>query len=233
MCMSSSSPCPHALAGVTSRDVKLENILLKSEPGEGGSGPVVLLKLADFGYSKAREASAAKSLVGTPSYMAPEVLSTSLAICEYDASAADVWSAGVVLFVLLHGRYPFYTPSPGRGRPSSEEMRRAREGMLDRAALLRLFKPELTPECKGLLARMLEPEPPRRIKIPELMVHPWYGVAPADLPAFLACNDALLACSEEDYDRKQRASEVRAVVEGAAAQGPGLVGSAHLLRRGF
>lgn len=72
----------HALQGVANRDLKLENLLLDRQ---GGKRP--LLKIADFGYSKHEMNSSAKTGVGTPVYMAPEVI---LGDNKYDAK---VWTA--------------------------------------------------------------------------------------------------------------------------------------------
>lgn len=85
--------------GITHRDIKLENTLLS------GPSPVTLLKICDFGYSKSQQAesSKCKSTVGTPAYLAPEVLDHK----QYDGPCVDVWSCGVMLFVMLVGSYPF------------------------------------------------------------------------------------------------------------------------------
>ena len=70
------------LQGVANRDLKLENLLLDRQ---GGKRP--LLKIADFGYSKHEMNSSAKTGVGTPVYMAPEVI---LGDNKYDAKVSDV-----------------------------------------------------------------------------------------------------------------------------------------------
>ena len=90
-------------SGVTHRDIKLENRLI------GGSRPGTLIKICDFGYSKRPEVeqSQCKSIVGTPAYLAPEVLSNK----PYRGTAVDVWSAGVLLYVMLVGAYPFEDPT--------------------------------------------------------------------------------------------------------------------------
>jgi serine/threonine-protein kinase SRK2 len=88
---------PPLAPGVANRDIKLENCLLHNEEGL----PHPLLKLCDFGYSKADFRSAAKTQVGTLSYMAPEVVRSHGML--YDAKAADLWSSGVVLYIMLFG----------------------------------------------------------------------------------------------------------------------------------
>ncbi|KAF3781784.1 Serine/threonine-protein kinase [Nymphaea thermarum] len=86
---------------VCHRDLKLENTLL-----DGSATP--RLKICDFGYSKSSVLhSQPKSTVGTPAYIAPEVLLNK----EYDGKIADVWSCGVTLYVMLVGAYPFEDPA--------------------------------------------------------------------------------------------------------------------------
>ncbi|XWS62062.1 hypothetical protein CRYUN_Cryun07bG0178700 [Craigia yunnanensis] len=86
------------------RDLKLENTLLDGSP-------TPRLKICDFGYSKSAVLhSQPKSTVGTPAYIAPEVLSRK----EYDGKIADVWSCGVTLYVMLVGAYPFEDPEDPR-----------------------------------------------------------------------------------------------------------------------
>ncbi|KAF2308689.1 hypothetical protein GH714_012940 [Hevea brasiliensis] len=86
------------------RDLKLENTLLDGSP-------TPRLKICDFGYSKsALLHSQPKSTVGTPAYIAPEVLSRK----EYDGKISDVWSCGVTLYVMLVGAYPFEDPEDPR-----------------------------------------------------------------------------------------------------------------------
>lgn len=87
--------------GVANRDLKLENLLL-DRVCDHDTRP--LLKICDFGYSKHEMNSSAKTSVGTPIYMAPEIIYGSN---RYNAKLADIWSCGIILFALLFGRYPF------------------------------------------------------------------------------------------------------------------------------
>lgn len=105
-------------AGVSNRDIKLDNILLDKSSRGRPDWPIV--KLADWGQSFARAgaASEACSKVGTLAYMAPEVL----AHRSYNPKRADIWSCGVVLYACLVSPLwacaAFCTPGPRHQAPS-------------------------------------------------------------------------------------------------------------------
>jgi 5'-AMP-activated protein kinase catalytic alpha subunit len=90
--------------GIAHRDVKLENMLL-------GDGDIV--KIADFGFSKALSQGNLVTSVGTPEYVSCEVVrtlsssrNTHVPTLAYDLNA-DLWSCGVVLYAMMAGHYPF------------------------------------------------------------------------------------------------------------------------------
>ncbi|XP_039062352.1 serine/threonine-protein kinase SAPK1-like isoform X3 [Hibiscus syriacus] len=139
------------------RDLKLENTLL-----DGNTTP--RLKICDFGYSKSSVFhSQPKSTVGTPAYIAPEVLSKK----EYDGKIADVWSCGVTLYVMLVGSYPFEDPEdPINFRKTIQRILSVHYSIPD---YVRLSK-----DCKHLLSRIFVADPEKRISIPEIKQHPWF-----------------------------------------------------------
>eukprot|EP00878_Enallax_costatus_P002756 GHUV01002946.1.p1 GENE.GHUV01002946.1~~GHUV01002946.1.p1 ORF type:complete len:495 (+),score=188.21 GHUV01002946.1:1356-2840(+) len=155
--------------GVANRDIKLENTLLQEVPRL----PLPLAKICDFGYSKAENKSAAKSKVGTLTYMAPEVLININRDGQYSGKVADIWSCGVMLFVMLCGKYPFDSPNASGVIATPNDFICMLERMVGRQYTI---PPEISisPECEDLLSRLLLPEPHKRITVREIMQHPWY-----------------------------------------------------------
>uniref|UniRef100_A0A7R9VAN1 Protein kinase domain-containing protein n=1 Tax=Chlamydomonas euryale TaxID=1486919 RepID=A0A7R9VAN1_9CHLO len=153
--------------GVANRDIKLENTLLQVCAGL----PLPLLKICDFGYSKADSMSVAKSKVGTLTYMAPEVLVNRDG--KYDGKVADIWSCGVMLYVMLYGRYPFEMPPGHNQQPKVNEITAVLEKMVNMQFAMPSHV-EVSAEGKDLLQRMLAPDPKQRVQLEHIMVHPWF-----------------------------------------------------------
>lgn len=80
--------------GVVHRDLKLENILVDD---------FMNLKVADFGFATFRKVHDLKSYRGTMTYMAPEIKEGK----KYDGMAIDMFSTGVILFIIVQGIFPF------------------------------------------------------------------------------------------------------------------------------
>lgn len=101
------------------RDLKLENIILGADEQT--------VKITDFGLSKDTEQHSQPKTkrVGTISYMAPEVAMASGEI-PYSGVAADVWSLGIILYVLVCCEYPFGFDGPG-GQPTQRVLARIKE----------------------------------------------------------------------------------------------------------
>ncbi|KAJ1273602.1 hypothetical protein BS78_06G294600 [Paspalum vaginatum] len=146
----------HAMQ-ICHRDLKLENTLLDGSPAPR-------LKICDFGYSKSSVLhSRPKSTVGTPAYIAPEVLSRR----EYDGKHADVWSCGVTLYVMLVGAYPFEDPKDPKNFRKT----------ISRIMSVQYKIPEyvhVSQNCRHLLSRIFVANPYKRITMSEIKTHPWY-----------------------------------------------------------
>ncbi|KAF3773389.1 CBL-interacting serine/threonine-protein kinase 5 [Nymphaea thermarum] len=138
--------------GVSHRDLKPENLLL-DENGD--------LKVSDFGLSALPEQHWHDGLLhtqcGTPAYVAPEVLRKK----GYDGAKADIWSCGVILYVLLAGFLPFQD-----------------ENIMH--MYRKVFKAEFqvppwfSPDVRHLLAKILVTDPNKRITISQIMEVPWF-----------------------------------------------------------
>ena len=109
------------------------------------------------------------TIVGTPYYVAPEVLKG-----NYDFSC-DVWSLGVILYIMLCGYPPF------EGDNNKEIFKRVLQQKLE-------FDPEdwdvISDEAKDLIGKMLNKEPSKRISVIECLSHPWFDIAQSDKPSF-------------------------------------------------
>ncbi|XP_057476985.1 phosphoenolpyruvate carboxylase kinase 1-like [Actinidia eriantha] len=137
--------------GVAHRDVKPDNILFD----EWGR-----LKLADFGSAECfREGEMMSGVVGTPYYVAPEVLAGR----EY-SEKVDVWSAGVILYIMLAGIPPFY------GDTAAEIFEAVLRANLRFPS--RIFQ-SVSPAVKDLLRRMLCKDVSRRFSAEQVLRHPW------------------------------------------------------------
>lgn len=143
--------------GIAHRDLKPENLLLTSKYDDA------IVKLTDFGFAKESE-SGLKTPCYTPYYVAPEILSST----RYDKSC-DIWSLGVIMYILLCGYPPFY---------SAHEDQAISPGMQRKIKAGAYTFPDkewskVSVEAKNLIQMMLEPNVDKRIKINEIVENKW------------------------------------------------------------
>jgi len=145
--------------GVAHRDLKPENLLVDL------SGTVV--KVTDFGASKSFEGSAMTTKIGTPNYLAPEIYNASGV--EYGASV-DIWSLGVIAYIVLCGYSPWEDPDENVTRDTNEIICSIMTASY-------IFYPpdwgDVESEAKDFIKQILVADPEERPTASQLMVHPW------------------------------------------------------------
>ena len=139
--------------GIIHRDIKPENIVFV-EPDNFNA-----LKLIDFGLSIQQNAKKDNRRVGTPYYMAPEMVRGNF---NY---ASDVWSIGVILFIMVTGKQPF------RGKSKEEVFEKIKRGSYDKNTLNRA---KCSKEVKDLIKKMLVTEHSKRITVESALDHIWF-----------------------------------------------------------
>ncbi|KAI3951960.1 hypothetical protein MKW92_010468 [Papaver armeniacum] len=204
------------------RDLKPENLLLDENEN---------LKISDFGLSalwdSRRQDGLLHTTCGTPAYVAPEVIHKK----GYDGAKADIWSSGVILFVLLAGYLPFQDSNIMEMykkifffflNTKDEKFIKTRRGLhrfIPLGILLKwdfkLFKPEV----RKLLLKILDPNPHSRITVEKIMENSWFskGFKPIEshletpkqnrVPSFGDINEAFRhgtsSCDEEESSEER------------------------------
>ncbi|XP_061483526.1 serine/threonine-protein kinase SIK1 [Rhineura floridana] len=139
---------------IVHRDLKTENLLLDANMN---------IKLADFGFGNFyKSGDPLSTWCGSPPYAAPEVFEGK----EYEGPHLDIWSLGVVLYVLVCGSLPFDGPN----LPS------LRQRVLEGRFRIPYF---MSQDCETLIRRMLVVDPTKRITIAQIKQHKWMQADPS------------------------------------------------------
>lgn len=146
--------------GFAHRDIKCENILLNKDRS--------ISKLTDFGFTRSCfEKQSGQRLLsdtycGSAAYVAPEVLKSQ----PYNPLVSDVWSMGVVLYVLVMNRLPY----------SDRDTKKLLKSQLEHNYR---FVKNISSELKDLIATHLNPNPATRANMIEVLSHTWFGPQPS------------------------------------------------------
>ena len=159
--------------GVAHRDLKPSNIMINTFPN---------VKIADFGLANLMGDEGMMSTVcGTIAFLAPEVF-----LGNYNGCAADVWSAGVLLYTMLVGKLPWKGTSQvqiqqemAKGPPNIDNVSEA---------------------CNDLIKAMMTVDPKKRITAPEVLRHYWYRPAVMPSPHQNLRAGARVSSTSESYD---------------------------------
>ena len=146
--------------GVAHRDLKPENILLKDKSNSSA------IKITDFGLSKIYSDDAAgevtmKTACGTPGYVAPEVLGH-----DTYSNQVDLWSIGVIVYILLCGFPPFY------GDNDAQMFKRIKAGQYK---FLSPYWDPISADAKDFVRNLLVVDPRKRMTAAEALNHKWMG----------------------------------------------------------
>ncbi|CAG9770009.1 unnamed protein product [Ceutorhynchus assimilis] len=138
--------------GVVHRDLKAENLLLDHNFN---------IKLADFGFSNQfTEGNLLSTFCGSPPYAAPELFRG----LKYDGTKADIWSLGVVVYILVCGSLPF----------DGHTLQALRNVVIEGKFRIPFF---MSQDCEHLVRHMLVVDPDKRLTISQILKHKWLSDA--------------------------------------------------------
>jgi hypothetical protein len=163
----------HEERHVCHRDIKADNILLDRNGH---------IRLTDFGFARfyESESSLMRTTCGSPAYVSPEIIRGG----GYTA-ASDLWSAGVLLYIMLTGDAPF---------------RAANSHLLFTAILTQdpTFPSEISREGQAIIGGLLKKDASERLSIERLFAHPWLATCASPWDVYL---DRMRVVSDRELDR--------------------------------
>jgi len=142
------------------RDLKPENILIESEGDSQKEDNLFIIRVIDFGTAEIfKNNTLLSKQIGTPYYIAPEVLNN-----KYNEKC-DLWSCGVILYILLSGCPPFY------GKNDNEIFEKVKKGQLN---FKQKIWQEISDDAKNLIKSLLEFDYNLRPTAEQALEHPWF-----------------------------------------------------------
>lgn len=144
---------------VVHRDIKMENVLLNDKFG---------IKLTDFGFAKLlQEGERLFDLCGTLSYLAPEMIKSSMGVNQAGYGVeVDMWACGVLLYTLITGHPPF------SHHKQLQLMRQIQDAKYNKNC--EAWK-QLSPSVQSLVTSLLQTNPAERLTATQALNHPWFN----------------------------------------------------------
>lgn len=149
-------------------------------------------QLADFGFSNTFEPNTTlRTFCGSPPYAAPEVFLGQ----AYDGPRSDIWSLGIMLYVMTCGALPF----------DGETLHDLRTKVLAGKFRIPYF---MSQDCEHLIRHMLVVEPEKRMTLQQIARHRWMGRAPASSPCDSAFEADAAAFAAQQHQQPQQLNTV-------------------------
>jgi calcium-dependent protein kinase len=171
---------------VVHRDIKPENILITNK----ASFKDLSIKIIDFNIAIIKYDKTLKGVSGTTDYMAPEVFSG-----VYNEKC-DLWSCGVVLYLMVSGQLPF---------PSTSDEETEKAIKTEKLTFPSPYFDSVSPTCKDFLSKLLNKNPRSRPSAQEALSHPWLSL----------CDDAvdkrLISCTLKRMQTNSSSSKLKEV----------------------
>lgn len=140
--------------GIAHRDLKPENLLLQNKHSDSE------IKIADFGFAKhTKDDHSLATMCGTPGYVAPEILKK-----ERYGTKVDMWSMGVIMFIMMGGYPPFYADTP------RDLLRATKAGKFE---FDEEYWGDISSGAKDLICSLLNTDPTKRVSAADILSHPW------------------------------------------------------------
>ena len=174
--------------GIIHRDIKPENIVFSDTENFKS------LKLIDFGLSIQQNARKEKRRVGTPYYMAPEMISGNF------VKESDVWSIGVIMYILVTGKQPF------SGKTKEEVYDKVKIGKYD---FKTLYYSKCSNLVKDLIKKILVTEPDKRMTIEACLEHSWFKQFENDKNINLAFSEEIVNSLKQFQNQNLLQKEIR------------------------
>ena len=174
--------------GIIHRDLKPENIVFSDTRNYKS------LKLIDFGLSIQQNAKKEKRRVGTPYYMAPEMIFGNF------VKASDIWSIGVIMYIMVTGKQPFW------GKNKDEVLNKVKNGRYD---IKSLYYSKCSNSVKDLIKKMLVTEPEKRMTIEACLEHSWFKQFENDKYINLAFSEEIVDSLRQFQNQNLLQKEIR------------------------